>query len=87
MIIDAILAIPAFLIATLWEALGVAQAFPDSVHNSAVTLGNYLSRLDFIIPIDTFGTVTGWFFIILSAYFSLLVIMIIITLYKAFKLF
>jgi len=87
MIVDAFLAIPMLIVATVWEQLGVAQAFPSAVHSSAVTLGDFLQRLDFIIPIDTFGTVIGWYFVIVSAYFTLWVILMIINLYKAFKLF
>jgi len=87
MIVDAFLAIPMLIIATVWNALEVAQAFPNAVHTSAETLGDYLYRLNFIIPIDTFGTVIGWYFVIVSAYFSLWVILMIVNLYKAFKLF
>jgi len=87
MIIDAILAIPTYIIVQIWNLLGIAETYPAGVTTASYTLGNYLARLDFILPIDTLGTLMGWYFVAIIAYFTLWAIFVILAIYQSIKLF
>jgi len=87
MILDALLLLPSFLIVKIWNLLEVAQPFPDGMTTAATTLGNFLARLDFIIPIDTLGLLVGWFFVAIVAYFAIWTVFVVIAIYQAVKLF
>jgi len=87
MIIDVILAIPTLLITQFWALLETSQAYPNGVYTSAVTIGKYLERIDFIIPVDTLGTLLGWYLVAVTIYFTLWIVLMVVHLYQAFKLF
>jgi len=87
MIIDALLLLPTLLIAFFWELLEAGEGFPDGVYTAGATAGNYLARLDFILPIDTMGSLLGWYLVAVLAYLFLWILLMTIGLYKAFKLF
>jgi len=87
MILDAIFLIPVYLLTQFWALLSVGQAFPNGIYTSASTIGSYLARLDFIIPIDTLGDLLAFYLLAVIAYFTLWVVLMVVHLYQAFKLF
>jgi len=87
MILDVLLAIPTFLITTFWNALQAGTAYPAGVYTAATSAGNYLARLNFILPIDTLGDLLGWYLVAVIAYFSIWILLMVVNLYQAFKLF
>jgi len=87
MIIDAILVLPMLLISTFWGLLEAGSGFPTGITSAGTTAGNYLARIDFILPIDTIGTLLGWYIVAVLAYLTIWALLMLIELYKAFKLF
>lgn len=87
MIIDFLLILPSVIIAQIWKLLEVAQPYPDGMYTASNTVGDFLARLDFIIPIDTLGTLVGWYFVAIIAYFVIWTVFVLIAIYQAVKLF
>lgn len=87
MILDALFAIPAYLIGLVLDLLETAQPYPDAVYDAFALASSYIARLDFIIDTALLGDLIAWYFLMLGAWFVIYSLGIFVFLYRVFKVF